>query len=110
MATRGRLTKPSLIVDANSKNKWHVVTALNQRTSPQQLHPYPPHRMNLSDSFSVYYRPSGSLNNPVLLPQQGFQAARINNRQLLPQFPGHRVLASDLPGFSFTTVPAVIQL
>ncbi len=60
-----------------------------------------------SDGVNVFYREAGESNAPVLLLLHGYPTSSHMFRELMPRLAGkYRVLAPDLPGFGFTTVPA----
>lgn len=59
------------------------------------------------DGVSVFYREAGPKDAPVMLLLHGFPTSSHMFRDLIPRLAGkYRVIAPDLPGFGFTTVPA----
>jgi pimeloyl-ACP methyl ester carboxylesterase len=64
------------------------------------------HRVD-ADGVSVFYREAGPANAPVILLLHGYPTSSHMFRELIPRLAGkYRVIAPDLPGFGFTTVPA----
>ena len=64
------------------------------------------HRV-IADGVEVFYREAGPKDGPVLLLLHGFPASSFQYRELMPLLADrYRVIAPDLPGFGFTTVPA----
>jgi len=60
-----------------------------------------------ADGVNVFYREAGAPDAPVLLLLHGFPTSSHMFRELIPRLAGkYRVIAPDLPGFGFTTVPA----
>ena len=60
-----------------------------------------------ADGVNVFYRVAGQPDAPVILLLHGFPTSSHMFRDLIPQLAGkYRVIAPDLPGFGFTTVPA----
>ena len=60
-----------------------------------------------ADGVRVFYREAGSADAPVLLLLHGYPASSHMFRELIPRMAtNYRVIAPDLPGFGFTTVPA----
>jgi len=60
-----------------------------------------------ADGVRVFYREAGPADAPVLLPLHGYPASSHMFRELIPRMAtNYRVIAPDLPGFGFTTVPA----
>jgi pimeloyl-ACP methyl ester carboxylesterase len=60
-----------------------------------------------ADGVEVFYRAAGDPNAPVVLLLHGFPTSSFMFRDLIPQLAdNYRVIASDLPGFGFTVVPA----
>ncbi|RDB16556.1 hypothetical protein Hypma_002764 [Hypsizygus marmoreus] len=58
------------------------------------------------DRVSVFYREAGNKDAPVLLLLHGFPTSSFQFCNLIPKLAGkYRVIAPDLPGFGFTTVP-----
>lgn len=69
--------------------------------SPVQIH-----NITLPSGPSVFYRSAGSPSHPTLLLLHGFPSSSHQYRNLIPQLAStHHVVAPDLPGFGFTTVP-----
>ncbi|BBU30361.1 hydrolase [Burkholderia sp. THE68] len=59
-----------------------------------------------ADGVSVFYRESGPTDAPVVLLLHGFPSSSHMYRDLIPRLADkYRVIAPDLPGFGFTTVP-----
>lgn len=60
-----------------------------------------------ADGISVFYRTAGSPTAPVILLLHGFPSSSHMFRNLIPLLATrYRVIAPDLPGYGFTTVPA----
>jgi len=60
-----------------------------------------------ADGVNVFYREAGQPDAPVILLLHGFPTSSHMFRDLIPQLAAkYRVIAPDLPGFGFTTVPA----
>lgn len=59
-----------------------------------------------ADGVRVFYRQAGPVDAPVLLLLHGFPSSSHMFRELMPLMATrYRVIAPDLPGFGFTTVP-----
>jgi pimeloyl-ACP methyl ester carboxylesterase len=59
-----------------------------------------------ADGVRVFYREAGPADAPVLLLLHGFPSSSHMFRELMPRMATrYRVIAPDLPGFGFTTVP-----
>lgn len=59
-----------------------------------------------ADGVQVFYRESGQADAPVILLLHGFPTSSHMYRELIPRLAArYRVIAPDLPGFGFTTVP-----
>ncbi len=59
-----------------------------------------------ADGVNIFYREAGAPDAPVLLLLHGYPTSSHMFRNLMPLLAGHyRVIAPDLPGFGFTTVP-----
>ena len=59
-----------------------------------------------ADGVSVFYREMGPPEAPVVLLLHGFPTSSLQYRELMPLLADrYRVIAPDLPGFGFTTVP-----
>jgi pimeloyl-ACP methyl ester carboxylesterase len=60
-----------------------------------------------ADGVSIFYREAGEPGAPVVLLLHGFPSSSHMFRELIPRLAGrYRVIAPDLPGFGFTSVPA----
>jgi pimeloyl-ACP methyl ester carboxylesterase len=60
-----------------------------------------------ADGVSVFYREAGAPDAPVLLLLHGYPTSSHMFRELIPRLAArYRIIAPDLPGFGFTTVPA----
>ena len=60
-----------------------------------------------ADGVRVFYREAGPADAPVLRLLHGYPASSHMFRELIPRMAtSYRVIAPDLPGFGFTTVPA----
>jgi pimeloyl-ACP methyl ester carboxylesterase len=60
-----------------------------------------------ADGVRVFYRQAGPADAPVLLLLHGYPTSSHMFRELIPRMAtSYRVIAPDLPGFGFTTVPA----
>ncbi|KAK1826227.1 Alpha/Beta hydrolase protein [Podospora conica] len=63
--------------------------------------------ITVDDGISIFYRTSGSPSSPTILLLHGFPSSSHMFRHLIPLLATrYRVIAPDLPGFGFTTVPA----
>jgi pimeloyl-ACP methyl ester carboxylesterase len=59
-----------------------------------------------ADGVNIFYREAGSPDAPVFLLLHGFPTSSHMYRDLIPQLASrYRVIAPDLPGFGFTTIP-----
>lgn len=59
-----------------------------------------------ADGVNIFYREAGPADAPVLLLLHGFPTSSHMFRELIPRLAArYRVIAPDLPGFGFTTVP-----
>jgi pimeloyl-ACP methyl ester carboxylesterase len=59
-----------------------------------------------ADGVSVFYREAGEAAAPVVLLLHGFPSSSHMYRDLIPRLAAqYRVIAPDLPGFGFTSVP-----
>jgi pimeloyl-ACP methyl ester carboxylesterase len=59
-----------------------------------------------ADGVRIFYREAGPADAPVLLLLHGFPSSSQMFRELIPRMATrYRVIAPDLPGFGFTTVP-----
>ncbi|KAK9493303.1 Alpha/Beta hydrolase protein [Lipomyces doorenjongii] len=68
-------------------------------------------RVELPSQVNVFYRESGPLDAPVVLLLHGFPSSSHQYRNLIPILAAkYHVIAPDLPGFGFTTVPSSVQL
>jgi pimeloyl-ACP methyl ester carboxylesterase len=64
------------------------------------------HSVN-ADGVDIFYREAGPKDAPVVLLLHGFPSSSFMYRDLIPLLATqYRVIAPDLPGFGFTTVPA----
>ena len=60
-----------------------------------------------ADGVNIFYREAGAPDAPVMLLLHGFPSSSHMYRDLIPLLATqYRVIAPDLPGFGFTTVPA----
>jgi pimeloyl-ACP methyl ester carboxylesterase len=60
-----------------------------------------------ADGVEVFYREAGAPDAPVVLLLHGFPSSSHMYRHLIPRLADrYRVIAPDLPGFGFTSVPA----
>jgi len=60
-----------------------------------------------ADGVDIFYREAGPKDAPVMLLLHGFPSSSFMYRDLIPLLATrYRVIAPDLPGFGFTTVPA----
>jgi pimeloyl-ACP methyl ester carboxylesterase len=60
-----------------------------------------------ADGVDVFYREAGPKDAPVMLLLHGFPSSSHMYRDLIPLLATkYRVIAPDLPGFGFTTVPS----
>jgi pimeloyl-ACP methyl ester carboxylesterase len=60
-----------------------------------------------ADGVRVFYRQAGPADAPLLLLLHGYPTSSHMFRELIPRMAtSYRVIAPDLPGFGFTTVPA----
>ena len=59
-----------------------------------------------ADGVNIFYREAGPVDAPVLLLLHGFPSSSHQFRELIPRLAGqYRLIAPDLPGFGFSTVP-----
>ncbi|HEU5341978.1 alpha/beta hydrolase [Edaphobacter sp.] len=59
-----------------------------------------------ADGLKLFYREAGPADAPVILLLHGFPTSSHMFRELIPRLAHrYRVIAPDLPGFGFTTVP-----
>lgn len=59
-----------------------------------------------ADGVRMFYREAGPVNAPVVLLLHGYPTSSHMFRELIPKLATrYRVIAPDLPGFGFTTVP-----
>lgn len=64
------------------------------------------HSIPLPTGETVFYREAGSSSNPTILLLHGFPTSSHQYRNLIPLLSNkYHVLAPDLPGFGFTTLP-----
>ncbi|KAI0601092.1 alpha/beta-hydrolase [Biscogniauxia sp. FL1348] len=60
-----------------------------------------------ADGVDIFYRYAGPRDAPVILLLRGFPSSNFMFRNLIPLLAfSYRVIAPDLPGFSFTHVPS----
>lgn len=60
-----------------------------------------------ADGVEVFYREAGDPSAPAILLLHGFPTSSLMFRELIPRLAQrYRVIAPDLPGFGFTSVPA----
>lgn len=60
-----------------------------------------------ADGIDIFYRTAGPSDAPVIILLHGFPTSSHMFRNLIPHLAiRYRVIAPDLPGFGFTTVPA----
>jgi len=60
-----------------------------------------------ADGINIFYREAGAPDAPVMLLLHGFPSSSHMYRDLIPLLATkYRVIAPDLPGFGFTSVPA----
>ncbi|KAL3480886.1 Alpha/Beta hydrolase protein [Aspergillus californicus] len=66
--------------------------------------------LDLPSKTNIFYREAGPRSAPVILLLHGFPSSSHQYRNLIPILATrYRVLAPDLPGFGFTTVPEGFQ-
>lgn len=59
-----------------------------------------------ADGIKIFYREAGPANAPVILLLHGYPTSSHQYRELIPRLATrYHVIAPDLPGFGFTTVP-----
>lgn len=64
------------------------------------------HRTQTADGIEVFYREAGPKTAPTILLLHGFPSSSHMFRNLIPALADrYRVIAPDLPGFGFTSVP-----
>jgi pimeloyl-ACP methyl ester carboxylesterase len=64
------------------------------------------HYLSLSSGENVFYREAGRSTSPTILLLHGFPSSSHQYRHLIPVLaPHYHVIAPDLPGFGFTSVP-----
>ncbi|KAK9483978.1 Alpha/Beta hydrolase protein [Lipomyces starkeyi] len=67
-------------------------------------------RVELPSKINVFYRESGPSDASVVLLLHGFPSSSHQYRNLIPILaPKYHVIAPDLPGFGFTTVPSSVE-
>ncbi|KAK9384566.1 Alpha/Beta hydrolase protein [Lipomyces mesembrius] len=67
-------------------------------------------RVELPSKVNVFYRESGPLDASVVLLLHGFPSSSRQYRNLIPILAAkYHVIAPDLPGFGFTTVPSSVE-
>ncbi|KAF2118096.1 alpha/beta hydrolase fold protein [Lophiotrema nucula] len=63
--------------------------------------------LTLASGENVFWREAGSIEKPTILLLHGFPSSSHQFRNLIPLLATkYRLIAPDLPGFGFTTVPA----
>jgi pimeloyl-ACP methyl ester carboxylesterase len=63
--------------------------------------------LTLPDTSTIFYRTAGSPTCPTLLLLHGYPSSSHQYRNLIPLLsPHYHIIAPDLPGFGFTTVPS----
>ncbi len=63
-------------------------------------------KLKLDNNIEIFYRHAGPPTAPVLLLLHGFPSSSHQFRNLIPLLSTHyRIIAPDLPGYGFTTVP-----
>ncbi|KAF2186867.1 putative hydrolase [Zopfia rhizophila CBS 207.26] len=63
--------------------------------------------LSLFSGEKVFYREAGPASAPIVLLLHGFPSSSHQFRNLIPMLaPKYRVIAPDLPGFGFTSVPS----
>lgn len=66
--------------------------------------------LTLSNGIDIFYREAGSPSKPTILLLHGFPSSSHMFRNIAPLLSEtHHVIAPDLPGFGFTTVPASLD-
>ena len=66
--------------------------------------------LTLSDGIDIFYREAGSPSKPTIVLLHGFPTSSHMFRNLAPLLSeSHHVVAPDLPGFGFTTVPKTLN-
>ena len=59
-----------------------------------------------ADGLEVFYREAGPANAPTILLLHGYPSSSFQYRNLIPILAAkYHVIAPDIPGFGFTTVP-----
>ncbi|KAE9989991.1 hypothetical protein EG327_002003 [Venturia inaequalis] len=65
------------------------------------------HSLTIASSTTIFYREAGAPSSPTILLLHGFPSSSVQYRNLIPILAKKcRVIAPDLPGYGFTTVPA----
>lgn len=63
-------------------------------------------KLKLDNGIEVFYRHAGPADAPVLLLLHGFPSSSHQFRNVIPLLSTHyKVIAPDLPGYGFTTIP-----
>ena len=80
-----------------------TITA-SRRTFVRQVH----YRSTTIDGVEIFYRESGSRDNPTVLLLHGFPTSSHMFRNLIPALAGdYHLIAPDYPGFGNSSMPAV---
>ncbi len=80
---------------------------MNKDSSPRAPRPLTSVHRVVADGVEVFYRAAGDPGAPVVLLLHGFPTSSFMFRELIPRLAAdYRVIAPDLPGFGFTSVPA----
>lgn len=67
--------------------------------------------LTLPSGIKVFYRSAGPVDGPIILLLHGFPSSSTQYRNLIPVLAsaGYRVIAPDLPGYGFTSVPSTLN-
>lgn len=67
--------------------------------------------VSIPNGIDVFYRSAGPTDGPVVLLLHGFPASSFQFRNLIPILAsaGYFVIAPDLPGFGFTSIPSSLD-
>ncbi|TID17825.1 soluble epoxide hydrolase [Venturia nashicola] len=64
------------------------------------------HNLTVAPSTTIFYREAGVSSSPTVLLLHGFPSSSVQYRHLIPLLAEkYHVIAPDLPGYGFTTVP-----